>query len=149
MNHLVKIGNTVFISISILSCTSKQGTDENILKQEIIDAESDFARMAGEKGLKVAFVEFAAVNAVIKRGGEIIKGRNDIGKYYAGQTKGNAKLAWEPQYIDVAASGDLAYTYGPYTYSFLDSLDNAIESTGFFHTVWKRQPGGAWKFVYD
>ena len=149
MKHLVQIGFTVFTSLSIISCASNQGTGEDVLKQEIIDAEHDFARMANEKSLKEAFVEFAALNAVIKRGGKIIKGRDNIRNYYEGQTNDNTTLVWEPEFVDVAKSGDMAYTYGPYTYTTLDTLGMPVESKGFFHTVWKRQADGSWKYVYD
>ena len=51
--------------------------------------------------------------------------------------------------MDVSESGDLAYTYGKYTFSAFDSNAKKIEAKGIFHTVWKRQEDGSWKFVYD
>ena len=61
----------------------------------------------------------------------------------------NVSLTWKPDFVDVAASGDLGYTYGKYTYSFTNSEGNKIETNGVFHTVWKRQLDGTWKFVCD
>jgi ketosteroid isomerase-like protein len=56
-------------------------------------------------------------------------------------------LTWSPDFIDVSASGDMAYTYGKYNYTTTDSLGNVSEIEGIFHTVWKRQADGNWKFV--
>ena len=59
------------------------------------------------------------------------------------------KLIWKPDFVDVSASGDLAYTYGAYTYSYKDSTGAIVEQGGIFHTVWKRQADGGWRFVWD
>jgi len=54
-----------------------------------------------------------------------------------------------PNLIDVSASGDLAYTYGSYTSKILANDGNVSDGSGTFHTVWKRQSNGEWKFVWD
>lgn len=36
-----------------------------------------------------------------------------------------------------------------YTYSVTDSTGETKSSSGIFHTVWKRQADGTWKFVWD
>lgn len=46
-------------------------------------------------------------------------------------------------------SGDLAYTYGKYNFSALSTNGEKISSTGIFHTVWKKQDDGSWKYVWD
>ena len=58
-------------------------------------------------------------------------------------------LSWKPDFVDVSASGDLGYTYGHFTYSYTDSTGTIMESSGVFHTVWKRQADGSWLFVWD
>ena len=57
--------------------------------------------------------------------------------------------SWKPDFVDVSSSGDLGYTYGQYTFIRLDSIGNETASQGIFHTVWKRQSDGNWRFVYD
>ncbi|MFC2138829.1 YybH family protein, partial [Bacteroidota bacterium] len=59
------------------------------------------------------------------------------------------KLEWKPDYIDVSTSGDLGYTFGKFTFSAKDTTGKLIESEGIFHTVWKRQEDGSWKYVWD
>ena len=43
----------------------------------------------------------------------------------------------------------MAYTYGEYEFTSLDTLGKSKVSKGIFHTVWKRQGDGTWKYVYD
>ncbi|MEM8895683.1 MAG: nuclear transport factor 2 family protein, partial [Bacteroidota bacterium] len=106
-----------------------------------------FAQMASEEGLGPAFEYFAAPDGVINRRRTVIQGKSAIRQYYDEQPDDGATLEWSPSFVDVAASGDLAYTYGPYTFTYPDSLGNPIESKGIFHTVWRLQPDGTWRFV--
>lgn len=116
-------------------------------KQEILETEQRFADMLGEQGIQKAFVKYAAEDAVLMRNDSLIIGKNNIEKFYENQmSKG---LSWTPDFIDVSDSGDLGYTYGHYTYTYADSLGVKQEATGVFHTVWKRQSDGLWRFVWD
>lgn len=137
--------NFIFSSCTISA--DKKVTDQ--LKQEIRETEQAFAKMAMEEGVKEAFIAFAADDAVLNRSNRIISGKQAIKGYFDKQTLTEIKLLWEPEFIDVAQSGDLAYTYGPYTFAAKDSTGKIIEADGIFHTVWKRQPDGCWKYVYD
>ncbi len=121
--------------------------EKNIL--EIRKAEAAFARMASEKGIPEAFFFFAADSGIIMRNNRLIVGKDSILGYYKSRTVGEAQLKWSPDFIDVAESGDLGYTYGTYTFTFRDTAGVIRESRGFFHTVWKRQPDGSWRFVWD
>ena len=106
--------------------------------------------MAAEKGLKEAFVAFAAEGAVINRNDSIISGRMGISQYMdRPSTLKDIQLVWAPDYIDVSEAGDMAWTWGHYTFSASDSSGNPVSSKGIFHTVWKRQADGTWKYVYD
>ena len=116
---------------------------------EISAIEKAFNDYAEEYNVKEAFLKYSADDAVLKRGGKIIKGKEGIRQYFEDQPYSEVKLTWKPDFIDAAASGDMAYTYGTYEFSALDSLQQPVHATGIFHTIWKRQADGSWKFVYD
>ena len=61
----------------------------------------------------------------------------------------DVRLEWEPGFVDASAAGDMGYTYRPYQFSAVDTGGQEIRATGVFHTVWKKQADGEWKFVYD
>ncbi len=119
-------------------------------EKEIVKIESDFQAMASEKGIHAAFVAFADTNAVILRGDSLYLGRQAIDDFY-NRNHGSEKvsLTWKPDFVEVSSSGDLAYTYGKFVVSVTDSLGSIRSSKGIFHTIWKRQPDGSWKFVWD
>jgi ketosteroid isomerase-like protein len=119
-------------------------------KKDVLQTERDFQKKAGDEGIGPAFTAFADENAVILRGGGAVKGKKAIGDFYA-RLPANEKvvLTWEPDFVDVSSCGDMAYTYGNYRRIVYDSRGKSTSSSGVFHTVWKRQPGGSWKFVWD
>ena len=119
------------------------------LQTEIRHTEQAFARMVKAEGIAKAFHFYAAENAVLNRQGSLIKGSEAILKFYQNWPYQHVKLEWEPEFIDVSAAGDMAYTYGPYTFSATDAAGATTESKGIFHTVWKKQPDGNWRYVWD
>jgi ketosteroid isomerase-like protein len=142
MKHLL-----ILTMIMVTACSSPSPDDAEKKGAQIIQTELDFAKMADKEGVAAAFYEYAADSAVIGRGGKIIKGREAIKDYYEKNLLPGTKLQWAPDFVDV--SGDLGYTWGKYIHSVPDSTGNITEAHGIFHTVWKRQPDGSWRFVWD
>ena len=128
--------------------TRSEGKMEN-LKLEIMEVEREFADMAAEKGIKEAFLFFADEDAVIMRNNKVYKGKDEIGNYFDSVKLRDIKLNWKPDFVELSSSGDLAYTYGKYIFSARDEVGKTISSEGIFHTVWKKQVGGNWKYVWD
>lgn len=117
---------------------------------EIVRAEKAFETMAAEKGIAEAFWFFADSAAVIKRGQDsLIFGKEAIRHFYSAPYFKTATVKWAPDFVNISESGDMAYTYGKYTWSAADSSGAVQESKGAFHTVWKRQSDGSWKYVWD
>jgi ketosteroid isomerase-like protein len=72
-----------------------------------------------------------------------VLGKNAIGDFFAKQ---NVTLVeWEGIDGGVAASGELAYSYGRYE---LKPEEGKAEK-GYFTHVWKRDGAGEWKLVAD
>lgn len=138
----------ILVCLAFYSCNMKP--DKKAIekwKQEILKAEQNFAKMAREEGIHKAFITYAAEDALLMRNNDLVIGKKNIDLFYENQTSKN--LAWTPDFIDVAASGDLGYTYGHYTFSYIDSIGKVIDDKGIFHTVWRKQADGKWKFVWD
>jgi len=118
-----------------------------VWKNEIIKTELDFSNMAQKEGMDKAFLHYVANDGVLLRNDKLIKGKDNIRSYMKSNT--SKGLSWKPDFVDVSASGDLGYTYGKYSYRYQDSLGNSKINEGVFHTVWKRQTNGVWRFVWD
>jgi len=145
MRIIIKI---FLLSVVIASCTNKGKDLTEQYENEILETERAFSAMAGTDGVSSAFLYYAAEDAVLNRGGLII-GKDSIARWFDNLTQPDVSLVWEPEFVDVAQSGDLGYTYGSFVFTSKDSSGNDVESKGVFHTVWKRQPDGNWRFVWD
>ena len=133
-----------------MACNSQP---KNLKKQataEIAAAEKAFEKMAAEKGIDTAFWFYADTAAVIKRGNDsLIKGKAGILNFYSAPYFKSARVRWSPDLVEAAESGDMGYTFGRYEWISADSLGTEDTSTGVFHTVWKKQTDGSWKYTWD
>lgn len=146
----IKFSSVLVCLFVLLACNCQSNKDrtEN-WKQEVIKTEANFEAMAAKEGIGNAFVYYAADSAVLMRSNRLIKGKNAIARTYGQLNSDSLRLSWKPDFVEVSESGDLAYTYGEYVMSVMDSLGKFKSDTGIFHTVWKRQADGQWRFVWD
>lgn len=136
--------------VILTGCWNNQpDIDLDMARSDILLAEKEFAKMAADSGITPAFLYFAADDAVIMRNDEIVAGIENIRKYLSDRPSEGITLDWTPDFVDVSASGDLGYTYGKYKYTRTDSTGQEISAEGIFHTVWKKQADGKWKYVWD
>jgi len=139
---------TILLCFTLIACNKEPDKSQSEKwKREIMETENKFSNMASEVGIHNAFIVYAAEDAVLMRNDDLVMSKKYIDLFY--KNKNSKGLAWTPDFVDVAASGDLGYTYGHYTFSHTDSTGKLIVNKGIFHTVWKRQSDGNWRFVWD
>lgn len=132
------------------ACNPATLPEKEIARKQIAAAEKEFEQLAGTKGIAEAFAFFADSMAVIKRGNDsLVKGKEGIRKFYSAGYFQQASVKWSPDFIDASEDGKMGYTYGRYQWTSTDSKGVAVSSTGVFHTVWKKQADGSWKYVWD
>jgi len=121
--------------------------DPAAVRDELLAADRAFAAMALEQGPAAAFGRWAADDAVLFReGGGPITGGESIRARFEG---GAGLLLWEPYQAQAGAGGDLGYTLGRWSW-YTDTEPGADpDQTGFYVTIWRRQPDGDWRFSFD
>lgn len=137
------------LMFALMSVYCKRAVNIEAVKDEILQTEKAFEKMASEKGMAEAFYYFADQNAVIKRGDDsLVTGKENIRLYYEKNANPKAKLSWTPDFIGVSDCGTLGYTYGKYLYTIQDSTGKTLTHKGVFHTVWRKQNNN-WRYVWD
>ncbi|HEU0006648.1 MAG TPA: nuclear transport factor 2 family protein, partial [Terriglobia bacterium] len=109
----------------------------------LVKAERAFAATSLAKGTRTAFLDFLAEDSILFRPGPV-PGKKWIEEHPAPPSL----LTWEPAFADVAQSGDLGYTAGPWEIR-PSSPQDKVMAYGHYVSVWKRQTDGAWKVVID
>lgn len=110
----------------------------------IVAAERAFAADAAARGARTAFVAAFADDALAYTAEGPKPGR----AWYASRPEFAVAIAWGPEAAEVAASGDLGYTYGPAEYRSLAEPE-APHSWGHYFSIWERDPAGAFRVVHD
>ncbi len=146
-----KIICTIVIAFTAASCHYKLDLNAASNQEEQIrEAEKNFEKTVKEKGIAEGFYQFADDNATIKTDNDtLIHGKENIKKHFSNPKYLKAKVSWTPDFISVSKDGTLGYDFGKYIWTVTDSLGKAKEYTGVFHTVWKKQADGSWKYVWD
>jgi ketosteroid isomerase-like protein len=123
--------------------------EREALKTELVKTEADFCAMARDQGIPAAFAHFIAPDGVLfDADPQQYRGAAAVARRY-GDSRPSGILTWAPSFVDVAASGDLGYTWGRYEYRATGPDGQPHIATGYFLTIWKRQADGTWRFVID
>jgi len=139
----------ILLALFALPENPMKTNNSEIYINEIRTVEADFNKMATKEGLKKAFLYYADENAVLNRGNKIIKGKAAIAQHFDDNPINYTLFNWQPTFIEVSESGDMAYTYGDYQYEALGKDGKVSKGQGIFHTVWKKQTNGQWRYVWD
>lgn len=111
-------------------------------RQAMLAAEASFAEQVTKNGMKTAFVASATPAAIAVENGKLVEAQ---AAWQARPAKPNTRLTWYPLLADMAQTGDLGYTTGPWT-----MLQNErAQATGEYVTLWRKQPDGQWKYVVN
>ncbi len=131
-----------------VGCTSKKADPINLVEEKIAVLKTDksFSDMSEAKGMKAAFIEYIDSNGVLLKPGYLPIVGADAIDYLLRQEDDAYTLNWQPQNAFVAASADLAYSYGVYALHPTQA-DTVIYGT--YVSIWKKQSDGRWKFVLD
>lgn len=122
----------------------RQGrVDRALATASLVEAERAFARASESEGTRAAFLAFLARDAVVFRPAPVA-GRPVYERMPAGEP---SVLTWAPEAAEVAASGELGYTTGPY--AVRPSREAAPSSFGRYVSVWNREPDRTWRVLID
>jgi ketosteroid isomerase-like protein len=117
-----------------------RATNEQLAEQ-LRQTETAFARTMADRD-HAAFTSFLADETVFM-GRTTLRGKATVAtawKRYYEEPK--APISWKPDRAEVLDSGTLGMTSGPV-------FDEAGERIGTFNSVWRRDPDGRWRIVFD
>jgi len=115
--------------------------------QTMFETERAFAQASADKGTRDAFLAFIAEDGVLFRP-TAVRGKEWMLSHPLPPSAKRQLLSWQPIFGDMAQSGDMGYTTGPWQFK-ADINDEKATAFGEFITVWKKQRDGSWRFVID
>ncbi|MDR6626639.1 DUF4440 domain-containing protein [Caulobacter segnis] len=100
-------------------------------------AERAFAADGLALGVRDSFLKHMADDAILFAPGPV----SAKALFEKRPSSKSPRLEWWPRKVVAARSGDLALSVGP-------SVINGKRG-GYFATIWRREPNGGWKWIYD
>lgn len=111
-------------------------------RDEVVATEAAFAATMAERSLD-RFAEHVAADAVFFSRGGVLRGRQAVvDGWRAFFADAAAPFSWAPDKVEVLASGDLAMSIGPV-------FDPTGKKFATFTSVWRRDPDGRWRIIFD
>jgi ketosteroid isomerase-like protein len=124
-----------------LTATSAGAQTPAELAHQVREAELGFAGTMARRDL-AAFATYLADEAVFFAA-EAIRGKAAVVAAWTPFFEGeDAPFSWAPETIEVLESGTLAISTGPV-------LDPQGRRVGTFNSIWRREPDGRWRVVFD
>lgn len=132
----------LFFAATFLATEQKSSSGPGLLFQ----LEADFAADVALHGHDAFFTHFADDGVEVVDGGgfNTKEAMREQPPWPAGTS-----LTWTPLKADMAASGDLGYTYGTYNYTAKNKEGKLVANYGKYTSIWKKQQDGQWKVVVD
>jgi ketosteroid isomerase-like protein len=130
------------LALALAACAHSP-TEPMDAARSLAAAESAFAAHSVREDMRAAFLASFADDGVYVRDGWV-EAKADLAKRSAPAIV----LDWKPVFTEVAWSGDLGLSTGPWKITSKTKPDTA-PSFGQFVSVWRRDAGGPWKVAVD
>ncbi|MDL2357097.1 MAG: nuclear transport factor 2 family protein [Pseudomonadota bacterium] len=138
LKQLVAAGSLALMAAH--SAAAQPGNAE--LKRQVADTERAFAATMKARD-HAAFSAFLSDEAVFFMGAAPLHGKQAVAaawqRFY---DKPAAPFSWEPDEVEVLASGTLAISSGPV-------YDPAGKLMSRFSSIWRQEAPGRWRIVFD
>ncbi|HEX9918710.1 MAG TPA: nuclear transport factor 2 family protein [Pyrinomonadaceae bacterium] len=137
----------LLLAFALVSYAQQQQGGYTPALVSLVEAERAFSRTSVERGVRESFLAFFADDGINFQP-HPTNTREAFLKRPAPDARPSVTLYWEPVFADVSRAGDLGYTTGPYRLSD-GSAERRPTQHGYYFSIWKRPPGGAWKVALD
>jgi len=146
--YLKRVLLFALVAVSAIGCFAETKVQQRD-REAIAKAEAEFQQARAEKGLEGWLSFFADDTADFVRGGPFTFTKEEMRKHLEKDFDPADQLTWKPVKVEVAKSGDLAYSLGTWQLKGKNPKGEEVEQTGKYLTVWKRQKDGSWKVMAD
>lgn len=140
MKRALAVAAMVVAGCAPLGGTLRESPDA----QALAAAEGEFAAQSVREDMRRAFLAHFAADGVFVRGTGWVNARATLEP----STAPPIVLDWHPAYTEVAASGELGLSTGPWTITRKDN-PAAPPLYGQFVSVWRREADNAWRVIVD
>ena len=114
----------------------------SVLEAEVRATEIAFAQTMADRDFE-AFESFLAPDTIFFAGERVLRGSDAVAAAWKPLfDDAQAPFSWAPATVAVQDGGQLALSSGPV-------FDASGKQNGVFNSIWRREPDGRWKIIFD
>ena len=139
-------------AVLTLGCSQQQPDSDTRIADESAIREADIAwsKAAGAKQVDASVSYYDEAGSTYPPNAPVATGKDAIGKVWEQLFSiPGFSINWQPIKVEVARSGDLAYSSGTYELTMSDAKGGPVTDRGKYVVVWKKQADGSWKALAD
>jgi uncharacterized protein (TIGR02246 family) len=150
MKRILSLCAISAIAITLTACNQLPDTHDADVKA-INDTETQWNQDLAAKDLEKVVAHYADDGSLIIAGAPASTGKDAIRAAFKGLIADPAlSLQFHATRVEVAKSGDLGSTQGPYSLTVTDPVSKQlVHDHGTYVTVYRKQTDGSWKAVSD
>jgi ketosteroid isomerase-like protein len=134
------------LSLAIVGATS--AAEPSALEQTLRDLDDQWSKAAGAKDVDKT-VSYYSEDAVVMPPNAASATTKEAIRALWKDLLTDANISWKTKKVEVAQSGDLAFSSGAYEVTLNDPTGKPVNDRGKYLEVWKKQANGMWKCVAD
>ncbi len=149
MKQLAALCAMTTLALTLTACTQPDTHDADV--KAVQDTEAQWNRDYSAKDADKIIAHYADDAVLMAPGMQSSSGKDAIRNVIKGMVSDPAlALKFQSSRVEVAKSGDVAYTQGSYTMTMTDPQSKqVINDHGSYVTTYRKQPDGSWKAVAD
>jgi len=146
----LKLWGCVSLMLFLSACGSSTPPDTRATDESAIrDLDAQWSKAAGAKDLDGAVSYYSDDASMLPPNAAIATSNQAIRAAWVPLLAPGSTVSWQTSKVEVARSGDLAYTIGVYQATEKDASGKTEQDHGKYVEVWKKQADGKWKTVAD
>jgi len=134
------------LSLAIVGAAS--AAEPSALEQTLRDLDDQWSKAAGAKDVDKT-VSYYSEDAVVMPPNAASATTKEAIRALWKDLLTDANISWKTKKVEVAQSGDLAFSSGAYEVTLNDLTGKPVNDRGKYLEVWKKQANGMWKCVAD
>ena len=143
------LGRCLSLLSFALICTVSAADTKNI-EQALRDLDAQWSAAAGAKDLEKTMFFYSQDAIVLPANAPAATTKEAVRNTWKELLASpGLAIGWKTTKVDVAKSGDIAYTTGTYELTMNDANGTPINDHGKYVEVWKKQADGKWKVAVD
>ncbi len=132
------------------ACSQQTPADTRAADESAIrDLDAQWSNAAAANDLERTVSYYADDASLLPPNAPIATGKQAIRAAWASMLGPDVAVSWQVSKVEVARSGDLAYSIGAYQLTMKDPQGKPVTDRGKLVEVWKKQADGKWKTVAD